>query len=206
MSRPSHRGPDKTRDAKRRWRGQTLAEFGITISLLLVVLLGIFQVSYLSYQQYVALNLAREGANLILRDTSTRSFDATFSAIRSAVADPQFADTRLILSVVQLGTDPGPNEGNPIIMNRHAWGMSTGASVLGDPPSDSYYDPAVDAAADKNYAAKDPKNDQRIQAKLPNGLQLVASQSVYVAEIYRKRRDIMPLAGVPDSLYSVAFF
>ena len=205
MSRPSLTHPEETRRAKRRSRGQALAEFGVTISLLLVVLLGIFQVSYLIYQQYVALNLAREGANLILRDTSTRSFDDTFSAIRSAVADPQFADTRLILSVVQLGTDPGPNEGNPIIMNRHAWGMSTGASVLGDPPSDSYYDPAVDAA-DKNYAAKDPKNDQRIQAKLPNGLQLVARQSVYVAEIYRKRRDIMPLAGVPDSLYSVAFF
>ena len=207
MSRPSLTHPEERRRARQRSRGQALAEFGITISLLLVVILGIFQVSYLIYQQYVALNLAREGANLILRDTSTRSFDATFSAIRSAVADPQFADTRLILSVVQLGTDPGPNEGNPIIMNRHAWGMSTGASVLGEPPSDSYYDPAVDAAAaDKNYAAKDPKNDQRIQAKLPNGLQLVASQSVYVAEIYRKRRDIMPLAGVPDSLYSVAFF
>src|SRR6266478_1746118 len=206
MSRPSLTHPEETRRAKRRSRGQTLAEFGVSISLLMVVFLGIFQVSYLIYQQYVALNLAREGANLILRDTSTRSFDATFSAIRSAVADPQFADTRLILSVVQLGTAPGPNEGNPIIMNRHAWGMSTGASVLGDPPSDSYYDPAVDAAADKNYAAKDPKNDQSIQAKLPNGLQLVASQSVYVAEIYRKRRDIMPLAGVPDSLYSVAFF
>jgi TadE-like protein len=202
MSRPSYTGPGKTCDARRRPGGQTLAEFGITISLLMVVLLGIFQVSYLIYQQYVAVNLAREGANLILRDTTNRSFDDTFSALRSAVADRQFAETRLILSVVQLGTDPGPNEGNPIIMNRHAWGMSTGASVLGDPPSDACYD----AAADKNYAAKDPKTDRSIQAKLPNGLQLVANQSVYVAEIYRRRHDIVPFTGVPDSLYAVAFF
>ena len=35
-----------------------------------------------------------------------------------------------------------------------------------------------------------------------------SGQSLYVAEIWVKRRDIMPLAGVrlPDSLYSVAYF
>src|SRR2546428_8134888 len=117
MSRPSHRGPDETRDAKRRSRGQTLAEFGITISLLLVVLLGIFQVSYLIYQQYVALNLAREGANLILRQST---FDDAAAAM--AQADPQFdANTRLILSVVELGPSAGPNPAKAIITQRHAW-------------------------------------------------------------------------------------
>src|SRR2546425_7976741 len=125
MSRPSLTHPEETRRAKRRSRGQALAEFGVTISLLLVVLLGIFQVSYLIYQQYVALNLAREGANLILRQGS---FDEAASAIGSALGDPQFqrGDTRLILSVVQLGP-PGQNEGRPIITQRHAWGMPTGA-------------------------------------------------------------------------------
>jgi hypothetical protein len=206
MSRPSHTSPEGTRDAKGRSRGQTLAEFGITISLLLVVLLGIFQVSYLIYQQYVAVNLAREAANIILRPTA--DFDEAASAIRTALADPQFdSNTRLILSVVQLGTDPGPNKDDPIIMHRHAWGMSTGASALGDPPADAYCDAAVDKnCTDKNYEAKDPANDRRIQAKMPNGLEIVGGQQVYVAEIYRKRRDIVPLAGVPDSLYSVAFF
>src|SRR6266571_5621070 len=100
MSKPSLTHPEETRRAKRRSRGQALAEFGITISLLMVVLLGIFQVSYLIYQQYVALNLAREGANLILRQGS---FDEAASAIGSALGDAQFqrGDTRLILSVVQ---------------------------------------------------------------------------------------------------------
>ena len=197
MSRPSHRGPDKTRDAKRRWRGQTLAEFGITLPLLMAVILGIFQVSYLIYQQYVAVNLARVGANLILRKSP---FDAAAAAIR--LADPQFdADTSLILSVVQLGTAPGPNKGNAIIVQRHAWGMSRGASALGDPPSGSY-DP------DQDYAAMHLDSDTSIQAKnpLPNGLQINQGQSVYVAEIYRKRRDIVPLTGVPDSLYSAMYF
>src|SRR5881396_2487259 len=109
MSKPSLTHPEETRRAKRRARGQTLAEFGITISLLMVVLLGIFQVGYLIYQQYVALNLAREG-------------------------------TKLILSVIELGP-PGPNEHKAIITHRHAWGMPTGTSVLGEPPSTSYKTP-----------------------------------------------------------------
>ena len=197
MSRPSPARLGETRDTRRHSRGQTLAEFGVTLPLLMAVILGIFQVSYLIYQQYVAVNLARVGANLILRKSP---FDTAAAAIR--LADPQFdADTSLILSVVQLGTAPGPNMGNAIIVKRHAWGMSRGAGVLGDPPPSSY-DP------DNDYAAMHLDSDTRIQATspLPNGLQINPGQSVYVAEIYRKRRDIVPLTGVPDSLYSAMYF
>src|SRR5437879_3394713 len=136
MSRPSRARPGKTGDTRRRSRGQTLAEFGVVLSLLMTVILGIFQVSYLIYQQYVAVNLAREGANLILRQSP---FDAAASAIRTGLGDPQFdANTRLILSVVQLGTAPGPNLGTAIIIQRHAVRMSTGTSVLWDTPSYTY--------------------------------------------------------------------
>jgi hypothetical protein len=200
MSRPSSAAPEKTRDARQGSRGQTLAEFGVTLPLLLVVLLGIFQVSYLIYQQYVALNLAREGANLILRISS---FDDVEKAIQAAEGDSQFdSTTRLILSVVQLGP-PGPNEMRPIITQRHAWGMPSGASALGDPLSALY------GGSDKNYTAPD-FNNTGIRAKhpLPSGLTIVKGQLVYVAEIYRKRRDIVLLPGaqLPDSLYSVAYF
>jgi len=206
MPQPSLTRPKETRRAQRRSRGQALAELGITLSLLMVVLLGIFQVSYLIYQQYVALNLAREGANLILRPTTQgTSFDDTAAAIRSALADPQFdVNTRLILSVVKLGPPGGPNAAKPIISQRHAWGMPTGASVLGDPPSASYLPGNTD------YVAAQPATDTNIQATLPNGFQINPSQPgpVYVAEIYRKRRDIFPLASaqLPDSLYSVTYF
>jgi TadE-like protein len=200
MSRAPLTGSEKMREARRRSRGQALAEFGIVLSLLMVLALGIFQVCYLIYQQYGAMNLAREGANLILRQSS---LDIAESAIRAAQADPRFdADTRLLLSVVQLGS-AGPNAGKPIITQRHAAGMPTGASLLGDPPSSSY-------GPGPTYTANDPGHDTSIQAKspLPNGLQVNAGQSVYVAEIWVKRRDIMPLAGVrlPDTLYSIAYF
>ena len=197
--RPSLTGPEQTREAKGRSRGQTLAEFGITISLLIVLILGIFQVGYLIYQQYVAINLAREGANLALRE---KSLDVVESAIRSARPDFD-ADTKLILSVVELGPPGGPNANKPIITQRHAAGMPTGASLLGEPPSSSY-------GGGPAYTANNLATDTSIQARspLPNGLQLNPGQSLYVAEIWVKRRDIMPLAGVqlPDSLYSVAYF
>jgi len=196
--RPSLTGPEQTREAKGRSRGQTLAEFGITISLLIVLILGIFQVGYLIYQQYIAINLAREGANLALRE---KSLDVVESAIRSARPDFD-ADTKLILSVVELGPPGGPTAGDPIITQRHVAGTLTGASVLGEPPPSSY-------GAGPTYTAKDlGDNSIRARAPLPNSLTIRQGQSVYVAEIYLKRRDITPLAGVqlPNSLYSVAYF
>jgi len=196
--RPSLTGPEQTREARGRSRGQTLAEFGITISLLIVLILGIFQVGYLIYQQYIAINLAREGANLALRETS---LDVVEAAIRSARPDFD-ADTKLILSVVELGPKGGPNAGEPIITQRHAAGTLTGASVLGEPPPSSY-------GAGPTYTAKDLLDKQiRARTPLPNSLTILPDQSVYVAEIYLKRRDITPLAGIqlPNSLYSVAYF
>ena len=196
--RPSLTGPEQTREARGRSRGQTLAEFGITISLLIVLILGIFQVGYLIYQQYIAINLAREGANLALRE---KSLDVVESAIRSARPDFD-ADTKLILSVVELGPPGGPTAGDPIITQRHAAGTLTGASVLGEPPPSSY-------GAGPTYTAKDLRDSSiRARAPLPNSLTIRQGQSVYVAEIYLKRRDITPLAGVqlPNSLYSVAYF
>ena len=74
--------------------------------------------------------------------------------------------------------------------------------MLGEPPPSSY-------GAGPTYTAKDFSDSSiRARAPLPNSLTIRQGQSVYVAEIYLKRRDITPLAGVqlPNSLYSVAYF
>src|SRR5436189_1476834 len=135
MSRAPITGSEKMREASRRSRGQALAEFGIVLSLLMVVALGIFQVGYLIYQQYGAMNLAREGANLISRQSS---LDVAESAIRAAQADPRCdADTRLVLSGGQLGAG-GPNANKPVYTQRHAAGMPTARACSGIPPSSSY--------------------------------------------------------------------
>src|SRR5438046_8226747 len=157
MSRAPITGSEKMREASRRSRGQALAEFGIVLSLLMVGGLGIFQVGYLIYQQYGAMNLAREGANLISRQSS---LDVAESAIRAAQAAPRFdADTRLVLSVVQLGAG-GPNANKPVITQRHAAGRPTGASLLGEPPSSSY-------GPGPTYRANNPGPDTSSQPTRP---------------------------------------
>src|SRR5207302_10202903 len=112
-------------------------------------------VSNRTNQHSGAIKLAREGANLISRQSS---LDVAESAIRAAQADPRFdADTRLVLSVVQLGAG-GPNANKPVITQRHAAGMPTGASLLGDPPSSSY-------GPGPTYTANNPGTDTSIQAR-----------------------------------------
>src|ERR1051326_6794669 len=186
-------------------RRQTLAELGIVMPFLLFLLLGIVQVSFLIYQQYDAINLAREAANLIVRDDH---LDVAASATKAAQLTRSLdTDVKLILSVVPLGPQGSPNEALPIIPHRHVAGTLSGDSVLGDPPPAAYGQPPP-AGDDPTYGAIHPATDQNIRAKtpLPNALQIQAGQSVYVAEVYIKRRDILPLSATAAPLYSVAYF
>src|SRR6266446_2430432 len=90
-------------------RGQTLAELGIVMPFLLFLLLGIFEVGYLIYQQYDAINFAREAANLMFRDDN---LDHAETAIKAAQLTRSFdTDVKLILSVVKLGPAGGPSAG-----------------------------------------------------------------------------------------------
>lgn len=187
---------------RRRSRGQTLAELGIVMPLLMMLLLVIFQVGFLIYQQYEAINLAREAANLMFRD---KNLDHAESAIKAAQLTRDFnTDVKLILSVVEFGPPGGPNTDVPIILKRHVAGTLSGQSLLGDPPTAAYKDPTPD---DASYSAVRPSTDPRIQARLPlpNDLDIKAGQSVNVAEIFLKRRDILPLSAT-NPIYAVAYF
>ena len=67
MTRPTH--PD-TSHGSRSERGQSIVEFAIVMPLLLLVSLGVVETSYALLDQHVVTKLAREGSNLISRDTS----------------------------------------------------------------------------------------------------------------------------------------
>ena len=51
-------------------RGQALLEFAVCLPLVLVLALGVIEVSYGLLDQHVVTKLSREGANLISRDTA----------------------------------------------------------------------------------------------------------------------------------------
>jgi Flp pilus assembly protein TadG len=51
-------------------RGQSLVEFAIVLPIVLVLALGVTEVSYALLDQHVVTKLTREGSNLISRDSS----------------------------------------------------------------------------------------------------------------------------------------
>lgn len=184
-------------------RGQTLAELGIIMPILLMLFIGILEFGWVLYQEHVAIKIAREGANLISRSVPLGDVE---TVVRSAQPYPGPFDpnVRVVLSVLRLGSS-GSNNNRAVITHRRVAGSLSGQSALGDPPANSYGNAP-------NYAAKNPDSDTSIRATLPlpNGLTLTAGQAVYVAEIFTRRKDIASMVPIgvilPSPLYAAAYF
>jgi len=79
-------------------RGQSLLEFAIVLPLLLVLVLGVIEVGYALLDQHVLTKLAREGSNLISRDTSLEDAALVMKTMSSA---PVNFDIRRILELLR---------------------------------------------------------------------------------------------------------
>ena len=184
-------------------RGQTLTELAFLSPVLLLFLLGVGDTGYALYQTHRATAFSREGANLIARYETFDDTSALLQAVATAPLDVD-ADRAVILSVLKLGTG-GSNKNQAIVTQRLRFGSLGTASVLGDPASAAF-------GNDANHKALDPDDDARLRAPLPlpNGLTLVAGQSVYVVEVYHRRRSIgrAGLFGwvLPSTVSASAFF
>jgi hypothetical protein len=184
-------------------QGQTLVEFAMVVPLLLLLVLGVIEVGYALYENHLIIKLAREGSNLISRQSTLQEAE---SALLAATTVPITFDQdgKLILSVIRLGT-AGGNLNRPIIAQRRVLGTLSAGSVFGDPVPGAY-------GGAPNYSALDANNDTRIRiaGALPNGLTLVAGQSVYVTEVYTHHDLITPFerfgARMPTNLYASAIF
>lgn len=184
-------------------RGQSLTEFAMILPLLLVLVLGVIEVGYALYEAHILAKLAREGSNLISRQTTLQ--DAQASIVAGASKPVAFgAKGRLIFSVVTTGTG-GANLDKPIISQRLTIGTLSAPSELGDPPTSSY-------GLAPEYTAVNPDNDTaiRVSGPLPNGLVLSSGQFVYVTEVYNRHDLITPFerfgVSLPANLYASAFF
>ena len=184
-------------------RGQSLVEFVMVMPLVLVLLLGIIEVSYALFENHLIIKLAREGANLISRGTNLGQ--AETSLLAATTAPVAFnAKGKLVLSVIKLG-EAGANLNQPIISQRRVVGTLSANSVLGNPPTSSY-------SGAPYYTAVNPNNDSsiRVAGALPNGLTLAAGQSVYVTEVCTRHDLITPFqkfgVTLPTNLYASAYF
>jgi hypothetical protein len=187
---------------RRTQQGQALAEFGLVLPVLLLLVLGVVEFGYAIYRSMLIDVLAREGSNLISRETTIQDAE---TALRAAASTPVRFDAngRVIFSVIKLGTG-GSNRNRAIISQRYTFGSLAASSVLGSPPSSSY-----NAAPD--YLAKDADNDASIRiGTLPNGLTLSAGQAVYVTEIFVRHSAVSPITRLgitmPSTLYASAYF
>jgi hypothetical protein len=184
-------------------KGSTIVEFVIVLPILLLLILGVIEIGYALYENHLIVKLAREGANLISRQSTLQ--EAETAIVGAAMPPVAFnADGKLILSVIKLGTG-GANLNTPIVYQRRVVGSLDANSVLGNPLTTSF-------SGAPDYTAVDPDNDAgiRIPGTLPNGLTLTPGQSVFVTEVFTRHTVVTPLASfglqLPANLYASAYF
>jgi Flp pilus assembly protein TadG len=188
--------------------GQSLVEFAMVLPLMLLMALGVIEVGYALYVDHLIAKLAREGSNLISRQTYVQDAETAILAGATAPLSLNTASGKLIFSAVTIGSS-GANSGQIIIIKRRTVGSLSGKSAVDgstSPPASSYN-------GTPDYTAKDSNNDTAIRgaATLPNGLVLAAGQVLYVTEVFTSRGDITPFSrfykwALPTSLYAAAYF
>ena len=185
-------------------RGQSAVEMAIVLPLLVVLVLGIVEVSYGLMDQHVVTKLTREGANLISRDTSLG--DAA-NVLKSMASRPvNFNSTsKGIFTVIRKGATTGTaNFGADIMYQRYEFGALAASSVLQPKGGATFGTPP-------DYQATNADSNTGLQLNgLPTGLIVGTGSMIYVAEIFTQHELITPFdrfgIQVPNVLYSIAYF
>ena len=184
--------------------GQALVESALILPLVLLLVLGVVELSYALLDQHVVTRLAREAANLISRNAE---LDDAGDAMRTMSSRPVDFDSnaRMILSVLKRGATTGTSNYDKLILyQRYEYGALGEQSALTTAGSGSF-------PAGSNYVAADSDNDTNLQVtNVPPDLVSVKGAMIYVAEIYARHDLITPLDGfgvaAPTTLYSIAYF
>jgi hypothetical protein len=185
-------------------RGQSLVEFAFLMPLVVVIALGVVEFGYALLDQHIVTKLAREGSNLISRDTT---IDDAIKLMRRMSTRPVDFSTRsrVIFSVLKKGATTGTaNYDRVILYQRGETGSIVGTSGLRMVGSGSF-GPGPD------YVAANSDTNAGLQiANLPAYLDVTRGGLVYVTEIFTTHNLITPLdrfgVTVPPTLYSIAYF
>jgi hypothetical protein len=183
-------------------------EFALIMPLALVLALGVVEMGYALLDQHVVTKLAREGANLISRETPLPQAAQAIASMSTSPVNFGNGSSRLIFSVVKRGATVGTaNFDKMVLWQRYEYGTFPGSSKLNG--SGSF--PAPDYQAPNS----DTNTGLRV-TNLPGDLATVPGGMIFVAEIYTSHELITPFGFltspmapgtvVPSTLYSVAFF
>jgi Flp pilus assembly protein TadG len=185
-------------------RGQSVVEFAIVLPLLMLIVLGVIEVSYALLDQHVVTKLTREGSNLISRDTSLADAAA---ALKNMSGRPVNFNThsKLIFSVVRRGATTGTaNFNQDVLYQRYEYGSLAAASKISTAGSGSY-------GGGPEYEANNPDGDANIRVtNMPPGIVLSTGGTIYITEIFTTHELITPFdkfgVTLPKTLYSIAYF
>ena len=184
--------------------GQTMVEMAFVLPVVLVVSLGMVEVSYALLHQQVISRLTREGSNLISRDVSL--LDAS-NALKSMSTKPvDFANgSQLVLTVLKKGSTVGTANYDKIVLyQRYSVGTLGAASTLATSGPVSL-GPAPDFVASNS----DTNANLRI-VNLPANVDVTRGGLLYVTEVFTQHAALTPLnkfgVTIPATLRSIAYF
>ncbi len=186
-----------------RSNGQSIIEFAVALPLLLMMSLGVVEVAYALWDQHVVTKLAREGSNLISRDTSLADAALALRTMSSQPVDFD-NDSTVIFSVLRRGATTGTANFNQVILyQRYQYGaipatshLQTGGGSYGGPP---------------DYQAAGADSNTSLQVtNIPADLVSTLGGMIYVTEIFTRHPLITPFdrlgVPMPTELYSIAYF
>jgi len=193
-----------TRRFLRNTDGQSLIEFAMALPVIVILSLGVVETSWALLDAHIVTRLAREGSNLISRDTTLGD---TASALQSMSTRPVDFNTnsRVILSVIKnVGTIGAPNYNQPVLYQRYEYGTLAGTSHLTMAGSGSF-GPGPEFQA----ANSDTNTGLRI-TNLPPNVGTTLGGMVYITEVFSTHTLLTPLGNfgisMPQTLYSIAYF
>lgn len=185
-------------------KGQTLVEMAFVLPIIMMVSLGVVEVSYAVLHQHVISRITREGANLISRDVTL--LDAS-NALKSMSTTPvDFTDgSQLILSVLKKGSTVGTaNYDQVVLYQRYSIGTLGAASTLQTAGSVTF-----GPAPDFKVANSDTDTNLRITT-LPATVDITRGGLLFVAEVFTSHAPLTPLdkfgVTIPPTLQSIAYF
>jgi Flp pilus assembly protein TadG len=200
---PAHRRLTRLRAA----RGQSIVEFAIILPFLLLICLGVVETSYALIDQHVVTKLAREGSNLISRNTSLQQAGTVLASMSSTPLNFNDGTSTVIFSVLMKGGTTGTsNYGQVVLFQRAQFGtfvatsrLNTGSGSYGGPPE---------------FLAANPDTNTGLQVtNLSDSIINVNGGFLYVTEIFTRHNLITPLdrlmpygVTLPNTLYSIAYF
>jgi len=188
----------------RNQRGQSMIEFAMILPLLLVIVLGVVEVSYALIDQHVVTKLTREGSNLISRDLTLKDAAQVLKSMSTGPVDFD-SNSKVIFSVIRKGQSTGTaNYGVDILYQRYEYGALAASSALQTRGAGDFNNPP-------EYTATNADSNTALQlVNLPSGLNIGNGSMIYVTEVFTRHQLITPFdrfgIAVPDTLYSIAYF